>query len=154
MPAHQIASIAGLKEFVGREIGLSDWIEVTQERIDAFAEAIEDRQWIHTDRGRAQRESPYGTTIAHGFLTLALMGHLMAQVFEVSGVRMGINYGLNRVRFPGPVRSGSRIRARVVLDSLKEFRDGSEAVFSITVEGEGASKPCCVAEWIVCYYSE
>ena len=154
MPAHQIASIAGLKEFVGREIGLSDWIEVTQERIDAFAEAIEDRQWIHTDRERAQRESPYGTTIAHGFLTLALMGHLMTQAFEVSGVRMGINYGLNRVRFPGPVRSGSRIRARVVLDSLKEFRDGSEAVFSITVEGEGASKPCCVAEWIVCYYSE
>jgi len=152
MPAHVIESIEGLKAFVGREIGLSEWFEMTQQRIDAFAEAIEDRQWIHVDRERAERESPYGTTIAHGFLTLSLMGHLMDQAFEVRGVRMGINYGLNRVRFPGPVRSGTRIRARVALDSLREFNGGSEAVFSITVESEGAAKPCCVAEWIVRYY--
>ncbi len=154
MPARQVTSIQGLKEFVGREIGLSDWFEVTQQRICNFAEAIEDRQWIHTDPDRAKRESPYGTTIAHGFLTLSLMGHLMSTAFEVCGVRMGINYGLNRVRFPAPVRSGSRIRARVTLDSLKEFQDGKEAVFSVSVESEGAPKPCCVAEWIVRYYAE
>jgi acyl dehydratase len=154
MPARQIASIESLREFVGREIGLSDWFEVTQQRINEFAEAIEDRQWIHVDRERAQRESPYGTTIGHGFLTLSLMGHLMSQSFEVRGVRMGINYGLNRVRFPAPVRSGSRIRARVTLDALKDFNGGSEAIYSITVETESGAKPCCVAEWIVRYYSE
>jgi len=153
MPARLVESIEGLKEFVGREIGLSDWFEVSQQRIDAFAEATEDRQWIHVDPERARRESPYGATIAHGFLTLSLLSHLLKQAFEVRGVRMGINYGLNRVRFPGPVRSGSRIRARVALDSLKEFAGGSEAVFSVTVESEGAAKPCCVAEWIVRYYS-
>jgi len=154
MPARLVTSIEGLKEFLGREIGLSDWFEVTQQRIHSFAEAIEDRQWIHTDLERAKRESPFGTTIAHGFLTLSLMGHLMSQAFEVRGVRMGINYGLNRLRFPAPVRSGSRIRARVTLDSLKEFQGGSEAVYSVTVESEGATKPCCVAEWIVRYYAE
>jgi len=154
MSARLVTSIEGLKEFVGREIGLSDWFEVTQQRIHNFAEAIEDRQWIHTDPERANRESPYGTTIAHGFLTLSLMGHLMNQAFEVRGVRMGINYGLNRVRFPAPVRSGSRIRARVSLDSLKDFQGGSEAVYSLTVESEGAAKPCCIAEWIVRYYAE
>ncbi|HXZ20400.1 MAG TPA: MaoC family dehydratase [Candidatus Acidoferrales bacterium] len=154
MSARLVTSIEGLKEFVGREIGLSDWFEVTQQRIHNFAEAIEDRQWIHTDPERAKRESPYGSTIAHGFLTLSLMGHLMNQAFEVRGMRMGINYGLNRVRFPAPVRSGSRIRGRVSLDSLKDFQGGSEAVYSLTVESEGAAKPCCVAEWIVRYYAE
>lgn len=153
MPARVVASVEELKNLAGREIGLSDWFEVTQQRINGFADAIEDRQWIHTDPGRAKKESPYGATIAHGFLTLSLMGHLMAQVFEVRGVRMSINYGLNRVRFPGPVRSGSRIRARVVLDSLMDFDGGSEAAFSVTVESEGVAKPCCVAEWIVRYYS-
>lgn len=154
MSVHILESIAALKEFVGREIGVSDWFQVSQQRIHEFAEATEDRQWIHVDLERAGRESPFGTTIAHGFLTLSLLGHLMRQVFEVRGVRMGINYGLNRVRFPAPVRSGSRIRARVTLDSLKDFAGGSEAVYSVTVESEGAAKPCCVAEWIVRYYSE
>ena len=154
MSARVFESIAALKEFAGREIGISDWFEVSQGRIQQFAEATEDRQWIHVDRDRAQRESPYGTTIAHGFLTLSLLGHLMRQAFEVRGVRMGINYGLNRVRFPAPVRSGSRIRARVALDSMKDFSGGSEAIISVTVESEGEAKPCCVAEWIVRYYSE
>ena len=152
MSARIFESIAALKEFAGREIGISDWFQVSQQRIRDFAEATEDRQWIHVDPERAQHESPYRATIAHGFLTLSLMGHLMKQAFEVRGVRMGINYGLNRVRFPAPVRSGSRIRARVALDSLKDFSGGSEAVFSVTVESEGAAKPCCVAEWIVRYY--
>jgi acyl dehydratase len=153
MTARRVESIEGLKEFVGREIGVSDWFEVSQQRIQDFAEATEDRQWIHVDLERAERESPFGVTIAHGFLTLSLLGHLMRQAFEVRGVRMGINYGLNRVRFPAPVRSGSRIRARVKLDSLSDFAGGSEAVYSLSVESEGAAKPCCVAEWIVRYYS-
>ena len=154
MPARVVASIEALKEFAGRELGVSDWFAVSQERINQFAEATEDRQWIHVDSARAKNESPFGSTIAHGFLTLALLSHLTKQAFEVRGVRMGINYGLNRVRFPAPVRSGSRIRARVLLDSLKEFPGGVEAVLSVTVESEGAAKPCCVAEWIVRYYAD
>jgi acyl dehydratase len=149
-----VENLQSLKSFVGREIGVTDWFTLTQERIQQFAEATEDRQWIHVDRERAQKESPYGTTIAHGFLTLSLLSYFLKQAIEIrGGVRMGINYGLNRVRFPAAVRAGSRIRARVSLQSLKELPDCQEAVFSITVECEGAEKPCCVAEWIVRYYS-
>src|SRR5271154_6098787 len=105
-----------LKEFVGREIGVSEWLRVTQERIAQFAEATEDRQWIHLDRARAAAESPYGTTIAHGFLTLSLVSHLMKEAIQVQeGVRLAVNYGLNRVRFPAAVRADSRIRARIAL---------------------------------------
>ncbi len=149
-----VENLQSLKSFVGREIGVTDWFTLTQERIQQFAEATEDRQWIHVDRERAQKESPYGTTIAHGFLTLSLLSYFLKQAIEIrGGVRMGINYGLNRVRFPAAVRAGSRIRARVSLQSLKELPDCQEAVFSITVECEGAEKPCCAAEWLVRYYS-
>jgi len=149
-----IENLQSLRAFVGREIGLTDWLTLTQERIQQFAEATEDRQWIHVDRERAQKESHYGATIAHGFLTLSLLSHFLKQAIEIrSGVRMGINYGLNRVRFPAAVRAGSRVRARVSLQSLKELPDCMEAVFSISVECEGAEKPCCAAEWIVRYYS-
>jgi acyl dehydratase len=149
-----IENLQSLKTFVGREIGVTDWFTLTQERIQQFAEATEDRQWIHVDRERAQKESPYRAPIAHGFLTLSLLSYFLKQAIEIrGGVRMGINYGLNRVRFPSAVRAGSRIRARVSLQSLKELPDCQEAVFSITVECEGAEKPCCVAEWIVRYYS-
>ena len=110
-----------LKEYVGKEIGVSEWLTITQERIAQFAEATEDRQWIHLDRERAERESPFGATIAHGFLTLSLISQFMKDVIQVrSGVGMAINYGLNRVRFPAPVRAGSRIRARATLLSVKE----------------------------------
>ncbi len=153
MPARVVESIQGLKDLVGREIGVTDWLTITQVLIEQFAEATEDRQWIHVDRERAARESPYGTTIAHGFLTLSLLSHFMKQTIDVRGVRMGVNYGLNRVRFPAPVRAGARIRARVALDSLKDFPDGGEAVFSFTVEWEGSEKPCCVAEWVVRFYA-
>jgi acyl dehydratase len=153
MPARVVESIQGLKDLVGREVGVTDWLTITQDRIEQFAEATEDRQWIHVDRERAARESPYGTTIAHGFLTLSLLSHFMKQTIDVRGVRMGVNYGLNRVRFPAPVRAGARIRARVALDSLKDFPDGGEAVFSFTVECEGSEKPCCVAEWVVRFYA-
>ncbi|MGH9682759.1 MAG: MaoC family dehydratase [Candidatus Acidiferrales bacterium] len=143
-----------LKDFAGREIAVTDWFTITQERIQRFAEATEDRQWIHVDRARAERESPYKTTIAHGFLTLSLLSHFMKQAVQIrSSVRMAINYGSNRVRFPSPVRAGSKIRARVGLQSLKELPDCVEAVFAVSMEAEGAEKPCCVAEWIVRYYS-
>jgi acyl dehydratase len=153
MPPRVIEDLDDLKSFGGREIGVTDWLVVTQERIQQFAEATEDRQWIHVDRERAKRESPYHTTIAHGFLTLSLLSFLMKQAIQIkSGVRMAVNYGLNRVRFPFPVRADSKIRGRFTLLTLKEVSNAFEAVFSVSVESEGADKPCCVAEWVVRYY--
>ena len=153
MPPLVAENLDALKDFVGREIATTDWFTVTQDRVQQFAEATEDRQWIHLDQARAQRESPYGATIAHGFLTLALLSHLSKQALQIrNGVRMSINYGLNRVRFPAAGRADSKIRARFALLSLKEVSDAQEAVFSVVVEYEGASKPCCVAEWVVRYY--
>ena len=143
-----------LKALVGGEISVTEWFSVTQERIDQFAEATEDRQWIHLDRARASKESPYGATIAHGFLTLSLLSHLMKEAIQVqSGVRLAVNYGLNRVRFPAAVRADSRIRARIALLDLKELSDSVEATYSVTMESEGSAKPACVAEWVVRYYS-
>jgi acyl dehydratase len=142
-----------LKQFLGKEIGVSEWFTVTPERIAQFAEATEDRQWIHLDHERAARESPYATTIAHGFLTLSLISRFMKDVLQVcGGSGMTVNYGLNRVRFPSPVRAGAKIRARVTLLSIKEVPEAHEAAFSVTVESEGGEKPCCVAESIVRYY--
>jgi acyl dehydratase len=155
MPPLVVDKVISLKDFVGREIAVTDWLTITQDRIDRFAEATGDRQWIHVDRERAQRESPYGATVAHGFLTLSLLSHFVKQAIQIKGgVRMAINYGLNRVRFPAAVRADSKIRARVVLLSVKELPDALEAAFSVSVEGEGLEKPCCVAEWIVRYYPE
>jgi acyl dehydratase len=153
MPPRVIEDLEDLKSFAGREIGMTDWFVVTQERIQQFAEATEDQQWIHVDRERAKRESPYHTTIAHGFLTLSLLSFLMKQAIQIKGgVRMAVNYGLNRVRFPSPVRADSKIRGRFTLLTLKEVSNAFEAVFSVTVESEGAEKPCCAAEWVVRYY--
>jgi acyl dehydratase len=143
----------GLHGFVGNEIGVTDWYRVTQERIVQFADATEDQQWIHVDAARAARESPYGAAIAHGFLTLSLISHLVHGVLRIDGgVRLAVNYGLNRVRFPAAVRAESRIRARVGVLALKENADSVEAIFNVAVEIEGAEKPGCVAEWIVRYY--
>jgi acyl dehydratase len=154
MALNVIEDARALKSLAGREIGVTDWLVVTQERIQQFAEATEDRQWIHLDRERAERESPYHTTIAHGFLTLSLLSFLMKRAIQIkSGIRMAVNYGLNRVRFPSPVRADSKIRGRFSLAAVKELPEGIEAIFSVTVESEGADKPCCVAEWIVRYYS-
>jgi acyl dehydratase len=142
-----------LKALVGQEIAVTDWFNVTQERIQQFADATLDHQWIHVDVERARRESPFKAPIAHGFLTLSLLPHFMHQALEIKqGIRLGVNYGLNRVRFVSPVRVGSNIRARIVLQSLKDVQDGMEAVFNATVEVEGGEKPCCVAEWVVRYY--
>lgn len=154
MPALTVRNPQALKDLAGKEIGVSDWLAVTQERIEQFAEATEDRQWIHVDSKRARTESPFGTTIAHGFLTLSLVSHFMKGLIHIeSGVRLAINYGLNRVRFPAPLRAGCKIRARVGLLAYKELPDSIEATFSITIEGEQPGKPNCVAEWIVRYYS-
>jgi acyl dehydratase len=145
-------NLLSLKEFVGREVGVTEWFGITQERIERFAEATEDRQWIHLDRDRASNESPFGTTIVHGFLTLSLISHFLKEVVQIrSGVRLAVNYGLNRVRFPSPVRAGSKIRARIGLLSLKQLSAAVEATFSAAMEVENSDKPCCVAEWVVRY---
>src|ERR1700683_1443173 len=154
MPPVAIKNPQALKEFVGGEIGVTEWFPVTQERIEQFAEATEDRQWIHLDRARARKESPYGDTIAHGFLTLSLLSHLMKEAIQVQGgVRLAVNYGLNRVRFPAAVREDCRVRARIGLLELKELSDAVEAIYSVNIENEGSAKPVCVAEWIVRYYT-
>jgi acyl dehydratase len=146
--------VADLGARVGHEIGLSDWLEITQERIAQFAEATEDRQWIHVDPARAATEAPFKTTIAHGFLTLSLVSVLLRSTVTITGVRMAINYGSNRVRFVAPVAAGSRVRGRFVLAALGETQGGVQATWSITVEREGEQKPACVAEWLVRYYRE
>jgi len=153
MPKRILDSPEALKDLVGQEIAVTDWFNVTQERIQQFADATLDHQWIHVDAERARRESPFKAPIAHGFLTLSLLPHFMHQAMEIKhGVRLGVNYGLNRVRFVSPVRAGSNIRARILLQSLKDVKDGMEALFNATVEVEGGEKPCCVAEWVVRYY--
>jgi acyl dehydratase len=152
MPVTEIENITQLGERVGQEVATSDWLEVTQERINEFAEATEDRQWIHVDPERAARESPFKQTIAHGFLTLSLLSELMKLAISVGGLKMGLNYGLNRVRFVAPVPAGSRIRGRFTLAELEEIKGGVQATWNVTVEREGGDKPCCVAEWLVRYY--
>lgn len=152
MPVKEIENIAALREHVGREVAVSDWLEVSQGRINEFAEATEDRQWIHVDPERAARESPFKETIAHGFLTLSLLSELMKRALSVEGLRMGINYGLNRVRFVSPVPAGSRIRGRFTLSELEEIKGGAQATWNVTIEREGGDKPCCAAEWLVRYY--
>jgi acyl dehydratase len=153
MPPIVLETLQSLKEFVGGEIATTDWFLVTQDRIRQFAEATEDRQWIHIDPEQAERESPYGATIAHGFLTLSMLSYFIKQAIQVPrDVRLSVNYGLNRVRFPAPVRAGTEIRARVTLQSVKDLPDGVEAVFGVSIEGKAGAKPCCVAEWIVRYY--
>lgn len=143
-----------LRDWIGREIAVAEWFPVTQDRIQQFADVTEDRQWIHVDRERAQRESPYGTTIAHGFLTLSLLSYFMRQALEIrSGVSMSVNYGLNRVRFPSPVCADSKVRAHFTLRSMKDLPDALEAILDARLETQGNDKPCCVAEWVVRYYT-
>lgn len=145
--------VSTLGDRVGEEIAVGDWTPVTQERIDQFAEATGDRQWIHVDPARAATESPFKTTIAHGFLTLSLVSSLLRGAIEFRGVRMAINYGLNRVRFIAPVPAGSLVRGRFTLAAVEPVDGGAQATWQITVEREGAGKPCLVAEWLVRYYA-
>src|SRR5499433_1999657 len=134
--------------------GWSEPVEVTQDMINRFADLTGDHQWIHVDVERATRESPFKTTIAHGFLTLSLLSELGKRAMFVGGVRMGINYGLNRVRFVSPVPAGARIRGRFTLAGVDEIKGGVQASWNVTVEREGSEKPCCVAAWLVRYYGE
>jgi len=141
-----------LRTQAGQELAVSEWIEVTQARINQFADATGDHQWIHVDAARAAKESPYKTTIAHGFLTLSLVSSLIRNAMHFSDLRLAINYGLNRVRFITPVASGSRIRARFTPVAVEDAPGGVQVTWSITIEREGADRPCCVAEWVVRYY--
>jgi acyl dehydratase len=144
-----------LSNFVGREIAVTEWFTVTQGIIRQFAEVTDDRQWIHLDPDRAKNESPYGTTIAHGFLTLSLISRFLKEAIDVRGaVRMRVNYGLNRVRFPAPVRAESQIRARITVQSTRDLPDATEATYSVLLECPGEEKPCCVAECIIRYYHD
>jgi acyl dehydratase len=153
MPPLVVENLDALKDLIGREFAITEWFEVTQQRIQQFAEATEDRQWIHLDSDRAQKDSPYGTTIAHGFLTLSLLSHFSKQALQIrDGVGMIINYGLNRVRFSAPVPAGFKIRARFTLQSIKDVGNASEAVFSVIVEVQSQPKPCCIAEWVIRLY--
>src|SRR5712692_214278 len=132
-----ICRIEELGQLVGKEVAVTDWITVIQERNDVFASATEDYQWIHVDRERAVKESPYGTTVAHGFLTLSLLPHLMGQAVEIQGMSLWINYGLNRVRFTGPVPAGSRMRSRFRLAGAEDTDRGVQMTWNVTVEREG-----------------
>jgi len=143
------AVFAELRALVGQEVHVSDWLEIDQERIDLFADATGDHQWIHVDPERASRESPFGAPVAHGFLTLSLLPMLTSPeggAPRYPGVKLSVNYGLNRVRFPSPVRVGSRVRARSTLQSVEEVKGGLQIVRIVTVDIEGQQKPACVAE--------
>jgi acyl dehydratase len=142
-----IPTLASLKARVGEELAVGEWLTVDQAMIDKFADATGDHQWIHIDRERAAK-GPFGTTIAHGFLTLSLLPKLAESALKVDDVRMGVNYGLNRVRFPAPVPSGSRIRAHLKLLSYDPLDGGAQLVMEVTMERDGSDKPVCVAETV------
>ena len=147
MAAVEIKGIEGLKARQGETIGPSDWREVTQEDINTFAELSGDDQWIHVDVERAKKESPFGTTIAHGNLTLSLIDGLRLDLIESSGFKLGVNYGWNKVRFPAPVPAGSKVRASAEIVEVEEVGQGwFQVVTRFTVEVEGSDKPCCVAD--------
>jgi acyl dehydratase len=141
-----------LTDSIGQEM-VSPWRDVTQDQITQFADITGDQQWIHVDADRAARESTFGGTIAHGFFTLALSSRLLRDaVGAIDGARMGINYGLNKVRFPSPLPVGSRVRARCTLQRVDAVDGGVQATWSVVIERDGAAKPCCAAEWLVRYY--
>ena len=144
----EIASLAELKALVGQEVAVSDWVEISQERVKQFAEATGDHQWIHLDVERCKRESPFGGPIAHGYLTLSLLPMLMQNSVRMTDVRMGVNYGLNKVRFPAPVPVGSKVRSRTTVVSVEDIEGGAQVTWLVTIEREGSNKPVCVAESI------
>ncbi len=147
-----ISDVLALRARIGEEIAVSDWLALTQDRIQQFADATGDHQWIHLDVERADRESPFKTTIAHGFLTLSLVSVLLRDTIRISGLRLAVNCGLNRVRFTAPVPAGSRVRARIAPASVGEIAGSVQVVWTITMDREGSDRPCCVLEWIVRYY--
>jgi acyl dehydratase len=150
----EISDVSDLRQHLGQEIAVSDWFEMSQDRIARFAETTEDRQWIHLDAARAATESPYRTTIAHGFLTLSMISALLRNAIRLPTQRMGINYGLNRVRFMAAVPSGARIRGRFVPAEVQDVEGGYQVVWKITIERDGSERPCCAAEWVMRYLTK
>lgn len=142
-----------LPGLVGRELAVSDWFPVEQARVKRFAEATEDRQWIHVDPERCARESPFGAPVAHGFLTLSLLPAMLESAILIEGMRMGLNYGLNKVRFPAPLPVDSRVRGRWLLAAAEPIEGGVQLTWAVTVEKEGGGKPVCVADFLVRAYS-
>jgi len=150
--ALKIEGIKGFRQLAGQHVAVSDWLSITQQRIDTFADATDDHQWIHVDAERCARESPYGATVAHGFLTLSLLPALLQGALAMSGIRMAINYGLNKVRFPAPVPVNSRLRVRLDILTVDDLPEGAQVNWVVTMEREGDSKPVCVAEFLMrCY---
>jgi acyl dehydratase len=152
MPTIEIESLERLTDWLDKPVPPSNWITVTQERVNQFAQASGDDQWIHVDTDRAAKESPFGTTVAHGFLTLSLLSRLLSDTVHIKGVRMGVNCGVNRVRFITPVRVGACIRATFKLISLEHISGGVQAIWFASIELKGQEKPCCVAEWVTRRY--
>ena len=151
--ATEVHGIAGLKELVGQHLGYSEYLDITQERVNTFADATGDHQWIHVDPERAAKESPFGGPIAHGYLTLSLGPALMPSIMTVTGMKMGVNYGAGKIRFPSPVPVGSRLRLGAKLDSLEDLpNNGAQVTMTFTFEVEDAPKPSCVAAIIFRYY--
>jgi acyl dehydratase len=141
-----------LKKKVGEHLGYSDWLEITQERVNQFADATGDHQWIHVDVERAKKESPFGGPIAHGYLTLSLLPLTLGKIVRVEGFKMGVNYGLNKLRFPSPVPVGANLRAGATLKNLEEIPGGVQLTYEVTFEVEGKDKPAAVAEVLLRYY--
>lgn len=152
MKSTRFTGIDDARLMQGQEIGVSDWLPIEQQRVDAFGEVTGDRQWIHVDAERALRESPFGGTIAHGYLTLSLLAKFSQECIAVEGIKLAVNYGLNRVRFASPVRVGCRIRARFVLAEVEDIPGGAQMVWQATIEIDGSDKPACVAEMVTRWY--
>ena len=148
----EITSIDWLREQTGKEIAVSDWVEVTQARINQFADATDDHQWIHVDPARAAAESPFGGPVAHGFLTLSLITTLARNAMHAPALAMAMNRGFDRVRFTAPVPAGCRVRGRFTPGVVEDVRGGVQVLWNIVVEREGEEKPCCVADWLVRYF--
>jgi len=152
MPTRIFENVDELRALNGQEIGVSEWLTIDQKMIDAFAAATGDQQWIHVDPARAKAESPYGRTVAHGFLTLTLVSRLSAQAIQVRGFKLRVNYGVNRLRFPAPVLVDARVRAHITLGAVEEIEGGVHLVWNVVVEMEGSPKPALAVEWLVRYY--
>ncbi|MCX7149470.1 MAG: MaoC family dehydratase [Rhodocyclales bacterium] len=152
MKATQFAGIEDARTRVEQEIGISDWMLIDQERVNAFADVTGDRQWIHVDVERSKRESPFGGPIVHGYLTLSLLAKFAQECIAVEGIKLAVNYGLNRVRFASPVKVGSRVRARFVLGAVEDIPGGAQLVWQAVIEIEGGAKPACVAEMVARWY--
>ena len=152
MKSTRFAGIEDATSQLGQEIGISDWMLIDQNSVNGFAQVTGDQQWIHVDVERARRESPFGGPIAHGYLTLSLLAKFAQECIGVDGIKLAVNYGLNRVRFAAPVKVGSRVRARFILAGVEDIQGGAQLVWQATIEIEGGDKPACVAEMVTRWY--